>query len=240
MTAQPEPGPPALWQVAPAHPRMRLGAVHVWRANLARVPEALGELLSDEERARAERFPRGRDGRLWAASRGVLRSLLGGYLTSDPARLQIAAGPHGKPAVRTSIPLSFNLSHSSDLALFAFTTLGSVGVDVEVARRPIDTVALAGRVLGADAAARLERLEGTEREQQFLRLWVRHEASLKCLGTGMGGAGESAPAGGQAPWIAELKIGDRAAAAVAVDVAPEELCCWDWRGPRGSSRGSSG
>jgi 4'-phosphopantetheinyl transferase len=240
MTAQPEPGPPAQWQAAPPHPPMRPGAVHVWRADLAEVPDELIELLSGDERARAARFKRPRDGRLWARSRGLLRSLLGGYLQLDPGGVQIVPGPHGKPGLQASSPLCFNLSHSGDLALFAFTTGGSVGVDVEVARRPIDTLALAGRVFGADAAARLERLEGPEREQEFLRLWVRHEASLKCLGTGMGGAERGAAAGGQAPWIADLKIGDRAAAAVALDVAPEELCCWDWRGPRGSSRGSSG
>jgi 4'-phosphopantetheinyl transferase len=219
---------------------MRLGAVHVWRANLAEVPDELIELLSGDERARAARFKRPRDGRLWARSRGLLRSLLGRYLQLDPGGVPIAPGPHGKPGLEASSPLSFNLSHSGDLALFAFTTLGSVGVDVEVARRPIDTVALAGRVFGADAAARLERLEGTEREQEFLRLWVRHEATLKCLGTGMGGAEARVSAGGHAQWITDLEIGDRGAAAVVLDVAPEELCCWDWRGPKGSSRGSSG
>jgi 4'-phosphopantetheinyl transferase len=213
---------------------MPRGAVHVWRADLAGVPETLGELLSGEERARAERFPRGRDGRLWAASRGVLRSLLGGYLASDPATLQIAAGPHGKPAVTPTSPLSFNLSHSGELALFAFTTAGSVGVDVELARRPIDTLALAPRALGADAAARLRRLDPDEREREFLRLWVRHEASLKCLGTGIGSARPAAPSGGRAPWIAELELGDGGAAAVALDAGRGELRCWEWRGPRGS------
>jgi 4'-phosphopantetheinyl transferase len=232
MTTQPE--PPAQWQAAPQHPRMRLGAAHVWRANLAEVPDGLIELLSGDERARAARFKRPRDGRLWARSRGLLRSLLGGYLRLDPGGVQIAPGPHGKPGLPPPSPLSFNLSHSGELALFAFTTAGSVGVDVEVARRPIDTLALAGRVFGAGAAAHLERLEGTEREEEFLRLWVRHEASLKCLGTGMGGAEAGTPAGGPAPWVADLKIGGRAAAAVALDAAPEELCCWDWRGPKGS------
>jgi 4'-phosphopantetheinyl transferase len=234
MTAQPEPGPPAQWQAPPPHPRMPRGAVHAWRANLAEVPDELIELLSGAERARAARFQRPRDGRLWARSRGLLRSLLGRYLQLDPGGVQIAPGPHGKPGLQPSSPLRFNLSHSGDLALFAFTTLGSVGVDVEVARRPIDTVALAGRVFGADAAAHLERLEGTEREQEFLRLWVRHEASLKCLGTGMGGAEARVPAGGQAQWIAELEVGERGAAAVALEETPVELCCWEWPGPRGS------
>jgi hypothetical protein len=55
---------------------------------------------------------------------------------------------------------------------------------------------------------------------------VRHEAELKCRGTGIGGA--TAERGGWAPWIAELDVAPRAAGAVALERAPGELCCWDW------------
>ena len=41
--------------------------------------------------------------------------------------------------------LCFNLSHSGASALYAFAADGPVGVDVEVARRPLDAVALAAR-----------------------------------------------------------------------------------------------
>jgi 4'-phosphopantetheinyl transferase len=210
----------------------------------------MADLLSDDERARARRFQRRRDGHLWAAGRGVLRTLLGGYLQSDPSALRIVTGPHGKPALAgepaeaqhtpagTRAPSaprpSFNLSHSHGIAVFAFTTAGPVGVDVEVARRPKDTLALAARALGAEETARLQRLDPSERQQEFLRAWVRHEAVLKCLGTGIGGAGAGAERPG-APgglWTAELDMGPGASAAVALDAAPRELCCWIWPAAR--------
>ena len=65
---------------------------------------------------------------------------------------------------------------------------GPVGVDVEVPRRAIDEVALAARAFGPAEARRLEGLDPAVRAQEFLRAWVRHEAQLKCRGTGIGGA----------------------------------------------------
>jgi len=103
-----------------------------------------------------------------------------------------------------------------------------VGVDVELARHLVDAVALAARAFGPAEAERLERLDPDSREREFRRAWVRHEAGLKCLGTGIGAA-PAAEAGGGSPWIAELEMGERAAAAVAVTEAPSELRCWEWQ-----------
>jgi hypothetical protein len=101
-----------------------------------------------------------------------------------------------------------------------------VGVDVEVARRPIDAVALAERVLGPAEVAHLRSVDPERRDQEFRRAWVRHEAAVKCLGTGLNGSED----GGTAQWISELEMGTHAAAAVAVAASPRELRCWDWSG----------
>jgi 4'-phosphopantetheinyl transferase len=229
------------WAPPPSHPRLAEGAVHVWRADLTAVPEDLLELLSPEERARAKRMQRERDRQLWTRAHGVLRALLGRYLESDPRALRFATAAHGKPALlddpvrSTAAPgsvqarsagMSFNLSHSGQLALYAFAETGAVGVDVEVARRPIDEAAIAARTFGPAEAGRLEGLDPAMREREFLRIWVRHEAELKCRGIGIGGA--AVGASGREPWIAELDVGARAAAAVAAEHAPHELRCWDW------------
>jgi 4'-phosphopantetheinyl transferase len=233
--------PAITWTSGPLRPRLAKGDVHVWRADLEAVASDLGDLLRAEERERAERFVRERDRQLWRSSRGVLRALLGRYLDRDPHTLGFLGGAHGKPALlddpaeATAAPrspsarsraLSFNLSHSGPLALYAFTHTGEVGVDVEVARRPIDQVALAARSFGQAEAQRLEALEPAIREREFLRAWVRHEAELKCRGTGIG-AGNAGARGGDL-WVAELDVGSRAAAAVALEHSPRELRCWDW------------
>jgi 4'-phosphopantetheinyl transferase len=198
----------------------------VWRVPLVEAPDGLAELLSEAERERAERFGRPRAGRLWARGRGVLRLLLGGYLGRDPGTLRIIADAHGKPAVEGHLAPAFNLSHSGEIAVFAFTMAGAIGVDVEVARRARDTVAVATRAFGHAEVERLQQLEPGERQQEFLRAWVRHEAALKCRGTGLGaGAGAKAEAN---LWIAELEMGPGAAAAVALEATPRELRFWSW------------
>ena len=217
----------------------------MWRVDLARVTDGLLELLSAGERARAERMARVHDRALRARSRGMLRALLGRYLHTDPRTLRLAVDDRGKPALaqettRTgrkgySMRLSFNLSHSAETAVYAFTTAGRVGVDVEVARRAIDTVAIAARAFGPTEARRLRDLDPEAREREFLRAWVRHEAALKCLGLGLGGSAEGHAE--SAPWIAQLEMGERSAAAVAVAALPSEVRCWDWV-PAPSSGGS--
>ncbi len=207
--------------------------------------EDLGELLCGEERARAQRIVNERDGELWRRSRGLLRALLGRYLQRDPRSLRFVAGEHGKPALvldaddspparppSSADPagppeLSFNMSHSGQLALYAFSAGGAVGVDVEVARRPVDEVAIAARTLGAAEARRLQALDPVARRREFLRAWARDEAELKCVGVGIGGA--PADAGGRGLWVAELELGPDAAAAVAAERPARELRCWDWR-----------
>jgi 4'-phosphopantetheinyl transferase len=215
------------WAPGPIRPLLADGAVHVWRADLDAVSDDLGATLSDDERARAERFLRERDGRLWGRSRAVLRALLGRYLRADPGRVGFAIGEHGKPTLADpGARVSFNLSHSGAMALYAFAAPGPVGVDVELPRRPFDAVAIAARELGAEAAERLQALPRPAREREFLRAWVRHEAELKCLGIGLAGAGERPDC--PSPWIAELQVADGGAGAVVTPGRPAELRCWQW------------
>jgi 4'-phosphopantetheinyl transferase len=218
------------WEPGPAQPRLTSAAVHVWRADLTTVDEELLELLSGDERERAARIVGERDRRLWRRSRGVLRALLAGYLQTDGGALRFGVGPHGKPTLLDGSTgrgtLSFNLSHSQHLALYAFTQSGGVGIDVQLApreRRALGEVSLARRAFGAAEARRLEALEPGSRSRELLRLWTRHEATLKRHGTGL----RLRPAESES-WVAELDVGRRAAAAVSLERRPRELRCWDW------------
>ena len=213
------------WAPGPLQPSLTEGAVHVWRADLPTLAPDLGELLCKQERARAERIVNKREGELWRRSRGLLRELLGRYLGLEPASLRFAIGEHGKPALDQD-RLPFNMSHSGELALYAFSDAGAVGVDVELARRPVDEVAIAARMLGEDVAQRLQALDPATRQREFLRAWARHEAELKCLGVGIGEAG--AERSGHRPWVEELELGPTAGAAVATERRTRELLCWDW------------
>jgi phosphopantetheinyl transferase len=223
------------WQPGAMRPQLAADLVDVWRADLAAGGDDLRALLSDAERERAVRFVRAEDGARWAHARGILRALLARYTGVDPRALRIAAGPYGKPqlageagadAAGEVAKLRFNLSHSGNTALIAVASGTEVGVDVELPRRSVDHVAIARRILGDEAAARLARLAASERQREFLRAWVRWEAVLKCRGTGIGGA-DDAPTGPE-PWVAQLDVGPPAAAALAVEHGPCTVRCFQW------------
>jgi 4'-phosphopantetheinyl transferase len=222
MPISPEKG----WAPGPLRPQLADDTVHVWRADLTAVAADLAELLCEQERARAERLLSESRAELWARSRGLLRALLGRYLQREPASLRFATGAHGKPALSDvgADELAFNLSHSGQLALYAFSAGPAVGVDIEVGRRSVEEIAVARRWLGAAQARRLEALEPPTRRQEFLRAWTRHEAQLKCLGVGLG----AAPAGAEEPWVRDLEPFTDVAGAVAAERPALELDCWSW------------
>ena len=247
----PTTNPSSSWLPAPRQSQLAEGEVHVWRADLAVAGEGLGALLSSQERARAERFRSARDRERWTAARGILRALLGRYLlagalagapelaagapelAAGPPELaagapELAAGPHGKPELADPLvaPLRFNLSHSGDVALYAFALRVEVGIDVESVGRRRDELALAERALGHAEAERLRALDPPRREREFLRSWVRHEAGLKCAGVGLGGS--SADVRGL--WLGDLDLGPGALAAVAAAAPPRRLALWEWAG----------
>lgn len=224
---------------------IRAGELHVWTADLDAAGQTGGgphsrDSLSAEERERAARFVNRLDGERWARSRMLLRSLLGGYLSIDPAKLCFELGDYGKPYLASNAEragdgrldgakLHFNLSHSGGLGLYVFALNCEVGCDIETPGRDIDVLAVAKRALGEQAAERLRLLEGDQREREFLRAWVRHEARLKCLGVGLTGAEDVASIA--RPWSNDLEL-NGAVGAVAAAVRPANVGHLRWRDPQ--------
>ena len=112
-----------------------------------------------------------------------LREVLAVYLGEEAAGIVIVRGEHGKPRLARG-GLEFNLSHSGKLALLAVSRTRTVGVDVERLKPNRDFLALAEKALAADAVEEVREAAPEERPAVFYRHWVRHEARLKCLGTG--------------------------------------------------------
>jgi 4'-phosphopantetheinyl transferase len=214
------------WTHPPSRPRLADGFVDVWRADLAACGEGVSESLTADERQRAARFFREADQDRWARARGVLRSLLALYLESEPSSLDFVTQAHGKPELDPPSSLRFNVSHSGDVALYAFAAGREVGIDVESRTRPVDVVRLARQNMGEETARRLAELEPADRRREFLVAWTRHEAMLKCRGIGLEG---EVPDDAPPVWASTLVLGDDTAGAVAAegDAAPT-LRLWLW------------
>jgi 4'-phosphopantetheinyl transferase len=165
--------------------------VHLWHVDLASV--AKGEqrweqILSEDERARATRFHFSRDRQYFTATRALLRTILGGYLDSDPKALRFQYSKNEKPSLTPSQsqnPVEFNVSHSGDVALLAFARGRDVGVDVEQLRENFDHEAVARRFFSEQEQRQLAALAPADRYHGFFRCWTRKEAYIKARGTGL-------------------------------------------------------
>lgn len=166
-----------------------MGAVHLWRSDLdlpAPRVEQLEHLLSDDERARANRFHLAVHRARFIIGRGTLRSLLGDYLEIDPRRLSFQLGPSGKPALnRNSETIRFNIAHSHHLALFAFVDGRELGVDLERTRPMEDANSIVSRFFSPREVAEFFKLSESDRPEAFFRCWTRKEAYVKATGEGL-------------------------------------------------------
>src|SRR5579871_5061499 len=131
------------WPTNLGDPPLIPGEIHVWSARLdcaSPLLESLGATLSPDETVRANRFHFERDRTAFVATRGILRHLLGAYLSYIPSTVQFSYRSKGKPLLSPSAhptPIEFNISHSHGLALLAFSLGSPVGIDVELIRSDI-------------------------------------------------------------------------------------------------------
>lgn len=184
--------------VSLAIPQQELAAdeVHVWSLPLDTSQSSwasVTELLSPDERTRADRFRFETLRNRFIAGRGLVRVILGRYCAVPPESLRFNYGPQGKPelapgagAPRKGGALHFNLAHSEGLAVLAVTQTGPVGVDVEQVRRLPEYKELVSHFFSAREAAGFLRLEREQQPAAFFNLWTRKEALLKATGEGIG------------------------------------------------------
>jgi 4'-phosphopantetheinyl transferase len=160
--------------------------VHVWRASLERPAQAVARmrmLLAADEQHRADRFRFERDRSRYIVGRALLRGLLGRYLDTAPEDLAFQYGEFGKPALPGG-PW-FNLAHSGSVALYAFSSLGEIGVDVELDDRDVASERVAERFFSPAEVSVLRALPTAAQPRAFLACWTRKEAFIKARGDGL-------------------------------------------------------
>jgi 4'-phosphopantetheinyl transferase len=146
----------------------------------------LDDILSIEERNRADRYLFPRDASRFRLCRAMLRLGLAGYLEKAPEKIALTTNRYGKPSVAERSALNFNVSHSGGLGVIAFTTAGEVGIDVEAIRCNVDAVEIASaHFTRREAAMIAEAPTAQAQASAFLRLWTRKESVLKAAGCGL-------------------------------------------------------
>src|SRR5262249_31830035 len=168
---------------------LRKGEVHVWRVAVEGVQQdgyAFACWLSEDERAREQRFHFERDRRRFRVTRGLLRVLLGRYLCQAADGVELAYGDRGKPRLRDETSgLRFNVSHSGGRALLAFARGRDLGVDLELMRPVPEMASLTEQCFSPAEREAWRGLPEAERPAAFFRCWTRKEAFVKATGDGL-------------------------------------------------------
>jgi len=165
--------------------------VQLWRVDLEAVAAEESrwrKVLSSDEGVRAGRFHFARDRQRFVASRALLRTVLAAYLAIDPEAVSFSYSKKEKPSLgprHAASDVTFNVSHSGGIALFAFTRRRDIGIDVEQVRHDSDFAAIARRFFSADEQNQLAALSPEERVEAFFRCWTRKEAYIKATGDGL-------------------------------------------------------
>ncbi len=167
------------------------GEVQLWqvfaRTLESRVKE-LGTFLSGEEIRRVERFYFQKDQRRFVVAHGVLRMLIGRYLNHSPRLVNFRNGSNGKPELDghpSLVHFSFNLSHSHNLVLFAFSKFSNLGVDLEHIRPIRDFQQIVNYYFHHNERAAFQSSPLCKRQEKFFDCWTRKEAFVKATGEGL-------------------------------------------------------
>ncbi len=168
-----------------------MSRVDVW---VAAAGERVGPLdvpgvLDEIERARLDELTHAATARAYLALHSLARQVVGSIIGAPPQAVRfdrtcpVCGGPHGRPTVVDHPGLHVSLTRTSALVGLAVTTVGAVGIDIEQVAAAtfagFDEVALhpGEREPGGLPTGRGGRANATA--------WVRKEAALKALGTGL-------------------------------------------------------
>lgn len=148
--------------------------------------ERYARLLAPDERARHGRFVFAKDRHQFLVTRGVIRTLIGGYLGIDPAACGFETDRYGRPSLcrPSGTGLAFNIAHTGGMIACAVARESEIGVDAEDASRPID-LDVARRFFSAEEADAIDALPGAERAERFFEYWTLKEAYIKARGLGL-------------------------------------------------------
>ncbi len=181
------------WDKPEAPSRLPDNEIHIWKSSLDVQEKKMAELskiLSPDEIERAGRFHFDRDKRRFIAGRGMLREILARYIDKKSEDIKFTYTSRGKPQIDDGAEagrISFSLSHSHELVLYAFTRDHPIGVDVERARSIEDVEGLARRFFSEREYRLVNASSGAKKQEMFFTIWTIKEAYLKATGEGLSG-----------------------------------------------------
>jgi 4'-phosphopantetheinyl transferase len=168
-------------------------------------------------------------------------------LNVHPSQLSFRYGRYGKPAIHKGfgeVCPHFNLSHSQEIALYAFSLNREVGIDLEYMRGDLEVAQLAEHFFLPSEVSTVSALPVHLQQEALYKCWTCKEAYLKARGEGLsldlnlfeislipGKPATLLSTGGNyketSRWtLVELPLIDNHASALAVEGDDFQIKCW--------------
>ena len=175
-----------MWKTPNSVPSLNKGQAHIWRVQLDKHQEInrLWSILSEDEKAKANKFKYPEDQKRYFVARSALRILLSRYTRVKPESITFSYNEFGKPEL-INCTLQFNLSHSRNYAILAFTLHNEIGVDIEYVNTSVEFKDVASIFFAKGEIKKLFQLPEIEWSQAFFNCWTRKEAFIKAVGNGL-------------------------------------------------------
>jgi phosphopantetheinyl transferase len=146
-------------------------------------PELRGVLGRDYERFEKMTHPSVKA--RFVASRLLLKHVAAHAIQASPRSVELAYKPGGRPYLRGCDQIDISLSHTDDLLLVGVTRRGWIGVDAELADRPMLVPGIERQVCTPYEQEMLSDTPEHARNGALVRLWTLKEAYSKAIGQGM-------------------------------------------------------
>ncbi|MEO6695102.1 MAG: 4'-phosphopantetheinyl transferase superfamily protein [Ignavibacteria bacterium] len=161
--------------------------IHVYKIRFDKSEDEISRLtnlLSDDELEKAKKYKFKKLSDNYITARGTLRKILGRYLKVLPSIPQISYKEKGKPFIKND-DIKFNLAHTKDIAVYAFTKSDEIGIDVERIREMPDALQIANRFFSLDEYIALKEINNEQMNYTFFNCWTRKESFIKAIGEGL-------------------------------------------------------
>ena len=146
------------------------------------------ELLSAEERLRAERFMFSKDRNRYLVAHALCRLMLSHYGNVRPQEWVFDKEEKGRPFIEADtaqFTLDFNISHTLGMVGCAVSEEGRVGLDLEPKERDANLKALAGKQFSVMEQQQFACAPESEKAHKFFKFWTLKEAYIKVTGKGL-------------------------------------------------------
>ena len=170
---------------------LRESELHIWRTKVSENECNLDfywNLLSQDEQVRAKEFCFVRDRNCYIIARGILRSLIARYVDRAPKNILFKYTEYGKPYLDVNndfAEIKFNLAHSKDSIVYAFTKNIDVGIDIEFINKDFVMEDVVNYCCSKQEQRILQKLSYCQKYYYFYKLWVIKEAIVKAMGVGL-------------------------------------------------------